>query len=281
LTNTDSPTQDVLGAAIEFAAVSVWTPLGAQILRKIDWCVLPGERWVLIGPNGSGKSTLLSLAGALRHPSRGRISVLGGTLGRVDMPALRCCIGFVDSGGTTLDWLTAEDVVLTGIGSTLRPLWWMYSTEDRTRARELLALLGCADLADREISTCSQGERGRIRIARALIADPQLLLLDEPAVGLDLAAREALIAALDRLSEEKPRLTSVLVTHHLEEIPPSSTHAILLRAGQVLALGPIETTLTSVNLSECFGLQVECRRDGQRWSARAPANWSRGASRLS
>ena len=267
--------------AIEFAAVSVWTPQGAQILKGIDWCVLPGERWVLIGPNGSGKSTLLSLAGALRHPSRGRVSVLGGTLGRVDMPALRCHIGFVDSGGTTLDWLTAEEVVLTGIGSTLRPLWWTYSSEDSARARELLALLGCADLAGRENSTCSQGELGRIRIARALIAVPQLLLLDEPAVGLDLAAREALIAALDRLSDEKPELTSVLVTHHLEEIPSSSTHAILLRDGQVLALGPIETTLTSANLSECFGLTVECRHDGQRWTARAPADWSRGTACLS
>jgi iron complex transport system ATP-binding protein len=203
--------------------------------------------------------------------------VLGGTLGRVDMPALRCHIGFVDSGGATLDWLTAEDVVLTGIGATLRPLWWTYSSEDRDRARELLTLLGCADLADREISMCSQGERGRIRIARALIAQPRLLLLDEPAVGLDLAAREALIAALDRLSEERPDLTSVLVTHHLEEVPASSTHAILLRDGQILAAGPIQITLTSANLSACFGLPVDCRHDGQRWSARAPANWSRHA----
>ncbi|MCC2627750.1 MAG: ATP-binding cassette protein [Thermomicrobiales bacterium] len=278
MTNANLPPPDGPRTAIEFAGVSVWTPQGAQILREIDWCVLPGQRWVLVGPNGSGKSTLLSLAGALRHPSRGRVSILGGTLGRVDMPALRCSIGFVDSGGTTLHWLTAEDVVLTGIGSTLRPLWWTYSTEDRARARALLELLGCAGFADREISTCSQGERGRIRIARALIADPPVLLLDEPAVGLDLAAREALIAALDRLSEEKPGLTSVLVTHHLEEIPASSTHAILLRAGQVLAQGPIETTLTSANLSACFGLQVECRHDGERWSARAPANWSRGPS---
>jgi iron complex transport system ATP-binding protein len=265
-------------AAIRFASVNVWTPQGAQILRGIDWRVLPGERWVLIGPNGSGKSTLLSLAGALRHPSRGRVSVLGGTLGRVDMPALRGRIGFVDSGSTTLDWLTAEEVVLTGIGSTLRPLWWTYSSQDRARARELLALLGCVDLAEREISTCSQGERGRIRIARALIADPRLLLLDEPAVGLDLAAREALIAALDRLSEQRPALTSVLVTHHLEEIPASSTHAILLRAGQVLALGAIETTLTNANMSACFGLPVDCRHDGQRWSARAPADWARSTA---
>jgi len=275
LTIANAARQDEMGAAIRFAEVSVWTPQGAQILREIDWCVQPGERWVLIGPNGSGKSTLLSLAGALRHPSRGRVSVLGGTLGRVDMPMLRGRIGFVDSGGATLDWLTAEDVVLTGIGSTLRPLWWTYANADRDRARELLALLGCADLADREISTCSQGERGRIRIARALIGDPQLLLLDEPAVGLDLAAREALIAALDRLSEDRPDLTSVLVTHHLEEVPSSSTHAILLRDGQMLAAGAIQATLTSANLSACFGLPVDCRHDGQRWSARAPANWSR------
>jgi len=278
LTIANAAPQDEMGAAIRFAEVSVWTPQGAQILREIDWCVQPGERWVLIGPNGSGKSTLLSLAGALRHPSRGRVSVLGGTLGRVDMPMLRGRIGFVDSGGATLDWLTAEDVVLTGIGSTLRPLWWTYANEDRDRARELLALLGCADLADREISTCSQGERGRIRIARALIGDPQLLLLDEPAVGLDLAAREALIAALDRLSEDRPDLTSVLVTHHLEEVPSSSTHAILLRDGQMLAAGAIQTTLTSANLSACFGLPVDCRHDGQRWSARAPANWSRNTA---
>jgi len=278
LTTPNAQTQDEIGAAIQFDAVSVWSPQGAQILRGIDWCVRPGERWVLIGPNGSGKSTLLSLAGAQRHPSRGRVSVLGGILGHVDMPALRGQIGFVDSGGATIDWLTAEDVVLTGIGSTLRPLWWTYSDEDRDRARELLELLGCADLADREIATCSQGERGRIRIARALIAEPQLLLLDEPAVGLDLAAREALIAALDRLSEERPDLTSVLVTHHLEEVPASSTHAILLRDGQTLAAGAIQTTLTSANLSACFSLSVDCRHDGQRWSARAPANWSRSAA---
>ena len=278
MTNDNPLPQDELEAAIRCTAVNVWIPQGAQILRGIDWCAMPGQRWVLIGPNGSGKSTLLSLAGALRHPSSGRVSVLGGPLGRVDMPALRGRIGFVDSGGMTLDWLTAEEVVLTGIGSTLRPLWWSYSSDDSARARELLALLGCADLADREISTCSQGERGRIRIARALIGDPQLLLLDEPAVGLDLAAREALIAALDRLSAEKPSLTSVLVTHHLEEVPSSSTHAILLREGQTLAVGPIKATLTSANLSSCFGLPIECRYDGLRWSARAPANWSRGAA---
>lgn len=260
--------------ALLFEAVRIWTPQGVQILREIDWRVRPGERWALIGPNGSGKSTLLSLAGALRHPSAGRVSVLGGTLGKIDMPALRRSIGYVDSGSSPLGWLTAEEVVLTGIGATLRPLWGTYSEAERARAHALLRLLGCGELAERTISTCSQGERGRVRIARALVASPRLLLLDEPAVGLDLAAREALIAALDRLSEEQPDLTSVLVTHHLEEIPRTTTHAVLLGEGAVIAAGQIGEVLSGKHLSTCFGLPIECRYDGERWSARAPARWA-------
>jgi iron complex transport system ATP-binding protein len=274
---TTSENGHCAGVAIEFAAVRLWSASGAQILRGIDWRVRRGERWALIGPNGSGKSTMLSLAGALRHPSGGQVAVLGGMLGRVDMPALRRSIGFVDASGPILDWLTAEEVVLTGIGATVRPIWWEYTDDHRRRARELLGLLGCADLAPREIGTCSQGERGRVRIARALMAEPELLLLDEPAVGLDLAAREALVAALDRLSEQQPNLTSVLVTHHLEEIPSSTTHAMLVRAGGVVAAGPIAEALTRASLSQCFGLKVECRFDGERWSAWAPANWERAA----
>ena len=262
------------GQALAFQDVSIWTPQGKTILHEIDWSVRTGERWGLIGPNGSGKSTLLSLAGAVRHPSRGVVSVLGGQLGRVDMPTLRQAIGHVDAGSTSISWLTAEEVVLTGIGATLRPLWWTYTDDDHDRARAMLELLGCAELAEREIATCSQGERGRIRIARALIARPELLLLDEPAVGLDLAAREALIAALDRLSLDHPTMTSVLVTHHLEEIPSTTTHAMLLRDGTVVAAGRIDETLTDENLSACFGLPVVCRRDGNRWSARAEAAWS-------
>ncbi len=261
--------------AIHLENVSLWTAQRTEILQDIDWSVRLGERWVLIGPNGSGKSTLLSLAGAVRHPSRGSVTVLGGLLGRVDMPALRQAIGHVDAGVQLFDWLTAEDVVLTGIGATARPLWWKYSASDHETARAMLDLLGCAGLANREISTCSQGERGRIRIARALIAHPRLLLLDEPAVGLDLAAREALIVALDRLSRDRPELTTVLVTHHLEEIPPSMTHAILLRSGRVVASGPIAATLTSSNLSTSFGLPVVCRSESGRWTARAEGAWSR------
>jgi len=264
--------------AIDFEDVRVWAPSGEQILRDITWRVSAGERWALIGPNGSGKSTSLALAGAARHPSRGRVAVLGGTLGKVDMPALRQSIGRVDAGAPILEWITGLDLVLTGIGSTLRPLWWQYTEEDKQRGRELLALLGCEDLEHREIKTCSQGERGRLRIARALITAPRLLLLDEPAVGLDLAAREALIAALDRLHAERPEMTSVLVTHHLEELPGSITHALLLSRGSVVASGPVEETLNGDNLSACFGLPVTCSNDGERWFARAAPEWARAVA---
>jgi len=261
------------GAALELDGVSVWAPSGEQMLRGIDWSVGAGQRWALIGPNGSGKSTILSLAGAVRHPSAGRAMVLGKTLGQVDMPRLRRRIGFVDASSESLPWLTGEEAVLTGVSATIRPLWDTYSDRERQIARSLLTLFGCEHVIERELATCSQGERSRIRLARSLIADPCLLLLDEPAVGLDLAAREALIAALDRLSDERPELTSILVTHHVEEIPRTTTHAYLLRQGKTVAAGPIRTTLTSANLSSSFGLPVECVvRDG-RYFARAQASW--------
>ena len=261
--------------AIQFDDVSVWVANGPTILDHLTWHVGIGQRWALLGPNGSGKSTTLTLAGAVRHPSQGHASVLGSQFGKTDIPKLRESIGYVESGAQSLDWLTGEEVVLTGIGSTLRPLWWNYTDADRARARDMLDLLGCGDLADREIKTCSQGERGRIRIARALVTQPRLLLLDEPAVGLDLAAREALIAALDRLAYERPEMTTVIVSHHLEELPGSTTHALLLNSGRAVAEGPIDEILTSENLSMCFGLPVVCRHDGDRWFARAAASWAR------
>lgn len=263
--------------AIQFDDVSIWVAHGPTILDHLTWQVGVGERWALLGPNGSGKSTMLSLAGAVRHPSQGYVSVLGSQFGKTDIPKLRESIGYVESGAQSLDWLTGEEVVLTGIGSTLRPLWWNYRDADRARAREMLDLLGCGELAEREIKTCSQGERGRIRIARALVTQPRLLLLDEPAVGLDLAAREALIAALDRLAIERPEMTMVIVSHHLEELPGSTTHALLLNGGQTVAEGRIHEVLTSDNLSSCFGLPVVCHHDGERWFARATASWVRGS----
>jgi iron complex transport system ATP-binding protein len=263
--------------ALHLDSVSVWAPSGAQLLRDVDWKVDAGQRWALIGPNGSGKSTILSLAGAVRHPSAGRAAVLGGVLGQVDMPRLRRRIGIVDASADSLPWLTGEEAVLTGVTATIRPLWDKYTDAYRERARSLLGLFGCEHTAERELSTCSQGERSRIRIARSLIADPCLLLLDEPAAGLDLAAREALIAALDRLSEDRPRLTSILVTHHVEEIPRSTTHALLLRQGKTVAAGPIRSTLTSDNLSLSFGLPVECEAQDGRYFAKATASWDGAA----
>lgn len=222
---------------LEMDQVHVWVPDGTKILRDITWMVRPGEHWALLGPNGSGKSTLLSIAGAARHPSQGCVAVLGGRFGHVSMWDLRERIGVVDPAQKLLDWLSAEDVVLTGHTGTVQPRWECYGDAERARARELLALLGCASLADREIGACSQGERQRVRIARALMPDPPLLLLDEPATGLDLPAREALIAALSALGAAKSALATVLVSHHLEELPATTTHALLLREGAVVANG--------------------------------------------
>ena len=254
--------------------VRVWVPDGTDLVRGVSWMVRSGEHWALLGPNGSGKSTLLSLAGAVRHPSAGAVSVLGERLGQTDMRALRARIGVVDPAAKLLDWLTVEESVLTGATGTVRPLWDRYDEAARVRARTLLELVGCAELAEREVRTCSQGERQRVRIARALMPSPPLLLLDEPATGLDLPAREALLAALATLAETEPTLAMVVVAHHLEELPSSTAHALLLRRGEVVASGPAMETLTSGAVSACFGLPVRVEREEGRWTARAVAGWS-------
>ena len=253
--------------------VRVWTPDGAQLLRDLSWTVRPGEHWALLGPNGAGKSTLLGVAGAVRHPSAGAVTLLSGQFGRTSLPALRRRVGVVDPSLNLITWLSVEDVVLTGATGTIRPLWERYGEPERIRARHLLDLLGCADLIEREIGTCSQGERQRVRIARALMPAPSLLLLDEPATGLDLPAREALLSALAALATVEPTLATVLVSHHLEELPSSTTHALLLRSGETVAMGPVGTTLTQEALSACFGLDIQVHQEGGRWAARAAAGW--------
>lgn len=267
--------EDAEKLAIHLRGVRVWTPERFDILKGIDWQVRRGEHWALVGPNGSGKSTLLSIAGAARHPSSGEATVLGGAFGRTDIPQLRRRIGVVDASQKVLDWLTVEEVVLTGATSSIRPLWDRYGPTERERAARSLALVGCAGLADRPVSTCSQGERQRARIARALMTEPEMLLLDEPAVGLDLPAREALIGALVALVHDRPELSSVLVTHHLEELPPTTTHALLLHGGSVVASGPIGEVLTPGTLSACFGFPIAIERSGGRWFARSDGNWAR------
>lgn len=256
---------------IELDAVHAWIADGPYILRDINWRVRPGEHWALLGPNGSGKTTLLSLAGAQRHPSKGKVTVLGEVLGETSLWDLRAKIGTVDPNQKILDWLTIEEIVMTGQTNTVWPQHGLDTPEAHRRATELIGLVGCEDLLGRTITTCSQGERQRVRIARALMADPPLLLLDEPSTGLDLPAREALMAAMSSLASSHPDLASVTVSHHLEELPPSTSHAALLRDGCLIAAGPAHQTLTSERISECFGFPIHVQETGNRWSARAAA----------
>ncbi|MFD1119654.1 ABC transporter ATP-binding protein [Sphaerisporangium aureirubrum] len=242
----------------------------------MDWRVEFGGHWVVLGGNGAGKTTLLGIAGAVRHPSSGVASVLGHRLGRVDMRELRRHIGLVAVGRRLVDeelmeeeGLTAHEVVLTGFTGTSAPLWDRYGGAEHERAHALLADLGCKDLADRPFAVCSQGERARVRVARALMPDPALLLLDEPFAGLDLPGREDLIAAVEDLARAHPSLTTILVTHHLEEVPATTTHALLLRDARVLASGPVRETLTSATLSACFARPLTLGHLDGRWHVRA------------
>ena len=245
----------------------------AVLLDRVDVTVHAGERWVLLGGNGAGKSTLLALLGARAFPSEGTVEVFGRRLGRVAVQALWPAIGQVHSGHVPTGRLTARQVVLTGAyGTGALPLPPVSPTAAATGVRERVARL-CADVgldavADRPWTTLSAGERARALVARALVNDPPLLLLDEPAAGLDLPAREALVAALDGLAAERPERAQVLVTHHLEEVPASTTSALLLRHGRVLAAGSVQEVLRDAPLSACFGVPLRVRHEDGRWTAR-------------
>lgn len=242
---------------------------GRAILDRIDWRVAPGQRWIVLGPNGSGKTSLCRLAGLYLHPTRGHVDVLGQRLGRTDVRELRTKLGMTSQALADMlrPGLPAVDLVLTGRNAALAPYWRRYDDADRERAAALLARFGCAGLARARYATLSAGERQRVLLARALMADPPLLLLDEPAAGLDLAGREQLVALLAGVAADPATAAVVLVTHHVDEIPRGFTHALLLAGGKVAAQGPIADTLTAENLSRCFGLPLAlARRDG-RWTA--------------
>ena len=257
---------------LDFRGVSVLRD-GATLLDRVDWQVSEGERWVVLGANGAGKTTLLQLASGNLHPSRGRASILGETLGAVDVFELRPRIGL--SSAALADRLpgkeTVRDVVLTASYAVVGRWRERYDALDSDRADELLDALGVAGLAQRRFGTLSEGERKRVQIARALMTDPELLLLDEPAAGLDLAGREQLLGRLATLAADPDAPTMVLVTHHVEEIPPGYNHAMLLRAGEVVAAGPADDVLTSAALSETFGLSLSLSRDDGRFTARRAA----------
>ncbi|MEV5007695.1 ABC transporter ATP-binding protein [Streptomyces sp. NPDC093064] len=240
---------------------------GQVILDGVDWTVRAGQHWALLGANGAGKTTLLRLLGALMHPTTGSVEVLGELLGRVDVRELRARIGHVTTAQRVPGELDAHTVVLTGHTGTVQPLWRMYDEEVRQRAHELLAELEIKDLADRPYGVCSGGQRARVLIARALMAEPALLLLDEPFNALDLPSREDLVEAMHRLAQGRPRLATVTVTHHLEELSPAVSHALLLREGRILSQGPVEDVLTGPWLTACFGRPIAVNRHEGRWWA--------------
>jgi len=255
---------------LEFAGVSVVRG-GNTLLDDITWEVEEGERWVILGPNGAGKTTLLQLAAGRMHPTTGVAGVLGEVLGAVDVFELRPRIGLASA--SIAERLPADekvrDVVVTASYGIVGRWREQYDALDHARADELLSALGAGHLAERTFGTLSEGERKRVQIARALMTDPELMLLDEPAAGLDLGGREDLVARLGVLAGDVDAPALVLVTHHVEEIPPSFTDVMLMREGRVVAAGPLEATLTRENLSETFGLPLHVQRHGDRWSARA------------
>ncbi|WP_059006507.1 ABC transporter ATP-binding protein [Streptomyces specialis] len=243
---------------------------GTALLHRVSLTVRPGEHWALLGANGAGKSTLLGLLGALTHPTRGTVRVLGHELGRVDLRTLRSYVGHVNPRHPLRSPLTVRDVVLTGLTNSVEPVpRWRPTAEQETEADRLVQLMGLGHRREARWPTLSQGERSRTLIARALMPSPRLLLLDEPATGLDVAGREQLVERLDTLRTAYPELASVLVTHHVEELPPGTTHALLLRDGRVLASGPADDVLTGELISVCFDHPVTLSRVEGRWNVRA------------
>jgi iron complex transport system ATP-binding protein len=247
---------------------------GRTILRGVDWDVEPGQRWVVIGPNGCGKTTLVRIASMWEHPSSGSVTVLGARLGHVDVRRHRQQVAVVSAAVANMlrPGIDAVDIVLAARNGALEAWWHAYDDHDRAEALAALERFGAAALAGRTFATLSSGERQRVLLARALASEPGLVLLDEPFAGLDLGAREDLIERLAVLAADASGPPLVLVTHHVDEIPPGFTHALLLADGAVVAAGPLGDVLTGEALSAAFGrpLLLE-RRHGRFWSIAASA----------
>ena len=243
---------------------------GRWILASIDWTVDAGERWVVVGPNGAGKTTLLAIASTYLWPTVGTVEVLGQRIGRVDARELRRRVGYVSAAlGIQIDEdLRVIDVIVSARDAALAPWWGQFGDDDRTRAQACLARMGCAGLAERSFGSLSSGERQRVQIARTLMTAPDLLLLDEPAAGLDLGAREDLVERLAGLAAEPSPVGIVLVTHHLEEIPPGFGRAMVLAGGRCVAAGPVEIALTAATLSTAYELELRLDTAEGRYHAR-------------
>lgn len=261
--------EDTASTPLRFEAVDLERP-GLSVLKNVGWQVGPADRWVVLGPNGSGKTTMFELASGYLHPTRGTVEILGHRLGRVDVRRLRERIGLVSSAlvKKLVPGITAADVVVSGRRGALEPWWQEYADADWGRARGLLAEAGFGAIADRPFGFLSDGERQQVLLARALINEPELLLLDEPAAGLDVGGRERLVGYLGRLAAGADHPPTVMITHHVEEIPVGFTHALLLRAGEVVDSGPLHEVITAEGMSEAFGLALCPEFSDGRWTCR-------------
>ena len=244
---------------------------GKQILGPVSFRIASGERWVVLGPNGAGKSTLLGVLAARVFPSKGTALLLDQQVGRVDLSELRTRIGLASP---SLDAMVesdelVKDVVLTAAYAIIGRWNETYDLWDESRAVALLTTFGVRELGDRSYSTLSSGEKKRVMISRALMADPELLLLDEPAAGLDVGGREDLLRRFADFSNDQTAPASVLVTHHIEEIPVGTTHAILLKDGKIAVSGPVQSVITSEHVSAVFGLPIQVTHESSRFFARA------------
>lgn len=259
-----------MGDVLELSQVSVRRG-GRNIIDRVDWSVDEGDRWVILGPNGAGKTSVIQVAGARLMPTTGDLTILGEKVSRKSSRDLHPLIGLTSSA---LDARIPgseriHDVVRTGAYGVTAHWREAYDEEDDLRARQLLATLGVGHLADRTFASISAGEKKRVGIARALMPDPEILLLDEPASSLDLGGREELLDSLTTLAAEDYAPSMVLVTHHVEEIPAGFTHGMLMKDGGVLAAGPLDEVLNAENLTACFGLELELEKTGDRYTARA------------
>ena len=259
-----------MAAVVDLAGVSI-VRNGSTLISDITWEVDEADRWVVIGPNGAGKTTLLQVISAQIHPSSGVAGVLGEVLGVVDVFELRPRIGLTSAALAERipRGERVHDVVVSASYAVLGRWREQYDELDHERADELLGQLRIDALAERTFGTLSEGERKRVQIARALMTDPELLLLDEPAAGLDLAGRETLVNTLGELAQDHDAPASVLVTHHVEEIPAGITHAMLLKDGKIVAAGPLRDTLTAENLTKTFDVELSLTEADGRWTARA------------
>jgi iron complex transport system ATP-binding protein len=256
--------------ALRFVGVDL-DRVGTGVLSGIDWTVTTEERWVVLGPNGSGKTTLFQLASGYLHPTRGTVEIIGHRLGRVDVRRLRERIGLVSASISKMlvPDISALDAVVSARYGALEPWWHEYGDDEWATARRLLADAGFAHIVERPIRVLSEGERQQVLLARSLMNQPALLLLDEPAAGLDVGGRERLVGRLGRLARDPGAPPTVLITHHVEEIPVGFTHVLLLRDGVVVTAGPLQEHLRADSLSDTFGLALTLERAGGRWSCRA------------